>query len=177
MEFEKLHQNIIDVIEEGQIKLGYREEEIRLYYPLGSLCAFLGEAMDGEAMQAALERFAGAQADTLGKLAVSHCGERFELIVPAQGVAYVHAHTNPQGFLTAFIRLVERHGTTIDDVIALFKRYSSRVHVERANHGEFDVLVYFEDGTPSDFYYCLTDEGCHVIYHRFTKADYEAFGF
>ena len=25
--------------------------------------------------------------------------------------------------------------------------------------------------------YCIADEGCHLTYHRFTKEDYEAFGF
>ena len=26
-------------------------------------------------------------------------------------------------------------------------------------------------------YYCFKDEGCHIIYHRFLKEDYEDFGF
>ena len=36
MRFEKLEQNIIDMIKEEQAKLGYRKESIRLYYPLSS---------------------------------------------------------------------------------------------------------------------------------------------
>ena len=34
MRFEKLEQNIIDMIKEEQAKLGYRKESIRLYYPV-----------------------------------------------------------------------------------------------------------------------------------------------
>lgn len=33
MKFDKLEQNIIDMIKEEQAKLGYRRENIRLYYP------------------------------------------------------------------------------------------------------------------------------------------------
>lgn len=173
---EKLRQNIIDVIEEGQIKLGYRRETIRLYYPLASLCTFLGETLEAEPMQRALQRFAGAQRDTLGALEITHNGERFCIAVPPEGVEYIHRNTDPSGFLTEFIRAIERHGTTMDDLLALFKKYGP-VHVEALHNGEFDYLVYFEEGRPSDFYYCITDEGCHMIYHRFTRADYEAFGF
>lgn len=36
MRFEKLEQNIIDMIKEEQAKLDYRKESIRLYYPLSS---------------------------------------------------------------------------------------------------------------------------------------------
>ena len=51
------------------------------------------------------------------------------------------------------------------------------MHVEALHNGEFDWLVYFEDGRPDAYCYCIADEGCHLTYHRFTKADYEAFGF
>ena len=43
MRFEKLEQNIIDMIKEEQAKLGYRKESIRLYYPLSSLVHLTGE--------------------------------------------------------------------------------------------------------------------------------------
>lgn len=173
---EALYRNIVDVIEEGQIKLGYRPETIRLYYPLASLCAFAGEAMDAGRMEAALARFAEAHRDTLGELDISRRGERFCIAVPPQGARYVHEHTDASGFLTEFIHAIGRHGTTMEEVLALFARYG-HAHVEELHNGEFDYLVYFEDGTPDDFRYCITDEGCHLTYHRFTRADYEAFGF
>ena len=40
MDYQKLENSLIDVIKEEQAKLGYRKEEIRLYYPLGSLNHF-----------------------------------------------------------------------------------------------------------------------------------------
>ncbi len=177
MDTDYLFGNIVDVIEEGQLKLGYRPETIRLYYPLDSLNGFLGTQLDAPGMMDALCAFASQHADRLGEVAVSRRGRRFCLAVPPQGAAYVHAKTNPEGFLARFIALIAQHGTRLDDVIALFERYSSCVIVKRFEAGEFDALIRFADGKPDAFYYCLTDEGCHLTYHRFTRADYEAFGF
>lgn len=39
------------------------------------------------------------------------------------------------------------------------------------------IIVYFEDGIPDDYRYCLSLEGEHMIYHKFTPEDYEDFGF
>jgi hypothetical protein len=41
-DFKELENNIIEVIKEEQIKLGYASETIRLYYPLESICNLLG---------------------------------------------------------------------------------------------------------------------------------------
>lgn len=177
MNTDKLFRNIVDVIEEGQLKLGYRPETIRLYYPLDSLNPFLGTQLDAAGMMEALGVFAAQYADKLGDIAVSRKGRRFCLAVPPEGAAYVSAQTDKEGFLARFIEMIARHGTKIEDLIALFGQYSSCVRVEMLNNGEFDVLIRFEDGKPDAFYYCISDEGCHLTYHRFTKEDYEAFGF
>ena len=177
MNTEKLFLNIVDVIEEGQLKLGYRPETIRLYYPLDSLNLFLGTALDAAGMMEALCAFAAKHADKLGAVAVSRKGKRFCLAVPPEGAAYVNARTDKDGFLAKFIAMIARHGTKIEEVIALFEAHSSCVRVDELHNGEFDYLLAFEDGKPDAFYYCITDEGCHLTYHRFTKADYEAFGF
>lgn len=196
MNYEKLKQNIIDVITEEQLKLGYRSEMIRLYYPLSSLERLLGinvgasEKADesANASERAKERriarihemltgFTVFAADDLGVIEVSNREERFCFAIPPQGVDFVHDHQNGTEFIADFIRTVSRHGSTLDDVLAQFYKHSDRVHVEKTKHGEFDYLVYFEDGVPDNFRYCITDEGCHIIYHRFTAGDYEEFGF
>ena len=48
---------------------------------------------------------------------------------------------------------------------------------ERRMTEEFDLLLYFPDGKPDSYYYCLKQEGEHVLYHRFTREDYLSFGF
>lgn len=174
---EALKKSIVDAIEEGQIKLGYREETIRLYYPLESLCTLVGKPMDEGQMMRELERFSEAEEAELGKIEISRKGSRFCLAVGPKGAAWVHEHTDQNGFLTEFIATIGRHGCTMDEVLAVFHRYSEKVHVEALHNGEFDWLIDFEDGQPDAYRYCIADEGCHLTYHRFTKADYEAFGF
>jgi hypothetical protein len=177
MDFTKLEQNICDVINEEQIKLGYRKEVVRLYYPLLSLNRFLKSKMGIGEMIKALGEFCDGERERLGNIEVSNEGERFCFCLPPEASEYIHEHTRKDGFLYDFINTVSRHGVTIDEVIGQFKKYSDCVHVEKVSHGEFDYLVYFEDGHPDAYRYCLTDEGCHVIYHRFTIEDYEDFGF
>lgn len=177
MQFEMLENNIIDMIEEQQLKLGYLDETVRLYYPLSSLNRFLNTEDDEDMMTKHLERFANEVEDRLGKIDISHKKDRFCVAVPPIGAKYVHDRLNTDGFLARFIATVGKHGCTLDDVFAVFHAYSDCVHIEKVDNGEFDYLVYFEDGKPDDYRYCITNEMCHVIYHRYTKADYEDFGF
>jgi hypothetical protein len=149
MDFARLEKNIGDVIKEEQVKLGYRSESIRLFYPLRSLNVLLQTDMGVGEMEMCLKEFCARMEPKFGKAAISHEGERFCFHLPPEAADYIHGHTPESGFL----------------------------YVERTTHGEFDYLVYFEDGEPDDFRYCLTDEGAHVIYHRFTVEDYEDFKF
>jgi hypothetical protein len=177
LEFLRLEQNICDVIKEEQIKLGYRKEVIRLYYPLLSLNRFLKTNLDIEGMKKALNEFCSAAQHKLGKIEISHVGERFCFCLSPEISEYIHTHTEQSGFLYDFIATVSRHNVSMEEVIRQFQKYSDCVHVEKVEHGEFDYLVYFEDGKPDAFRYCLTDEGCHIIYHRFTIDDYNDFRF
>jgi hypothetical protein len=177
MDYVRLEKNISDVIKEEQVKLGYRSEVIRLYYPLQSLNRFLGTNCDINGMYQVLEGFCVSVCDKFGKVEVSNNNERFCLLFPKEASEYVYRNTEKTGFIYDFINTVSKHGATIDDVLEQFRKYSDHVHIEKVTHGEFDYLVYFEDGVPDDFRYCLTNEGCHVIYHRFTVEDYEDFKF
>ena len=57
MNFSNLIRNIRDVVIEDQLKLGYRKEKIRLYYPLSSLNNFLDTSLKLAQMTAAMEDF------------------------------------------------------------------------------------------------------------------------
>lgn len=177
MDFSRLENNIIDVIKEEQIKLGYRSELIHLYYPIQSLNRFLSQNYNIEMMHEALKDFCEYSKSRLGEIQISNKGERFCFAIPPAGVDYVHEHMDSTEFIYDFIKTIEKHGCTIDDVLQQFYKHSDHVHVEKVNHGEFDYLVYFEDGIPDNFRYCITDEGCHIIYHRFTIEDYNDFDF
>lgn len=173
MTFENLMKNLSDVIVEQQLKLGYRRETVRLYYPPASLARLLG--VEAGELEAALGAFCAYARETLGEvtIAMDAQGERYCLAVPPQGVQYINGHMGEAPFIAELIRLLERCDCTLDDVLSLFQSRSQRVHVERRTGGEFDLLVYFEDGEPDGFLYCFTQERGRVRYHRFTREDYE----
>lgn len=175
MNFAALEKNIVGVISEQQIKLGYRSEVVRLYYPLDSLNRILRTEDSRMQMLNHLEEFCGFAEERLGRIEVDGVGERFCLAVPPRGSDYIHACAEKNEFLHMFIETIRRHGCTIEDILAVFRNFSPRVHMESVQEGEFDYLLYFEDGEPDDYRYCLTREGGHLTYHRFTEEDFESF--
>lgn len=174
MDFSKLEQNMIDMLKEEQIKLGYRNETVRLYYPILSLNRMFQTDLDAVQMAAALREFCGLAEERFGKIEVSYAGDRFCFAIPPQGAEYVHAHMDGTEFISDLIHTVAGHAA-IDEVLQQFYKHSDHVHVETVGNGEFDYLVYFEDGIPDSFRYCITDEDGHINYHRFTIEDYQDF--
>ena len=90
MNYQNLEQNIIDVIKEEQAKLGYRLEEIRLYYPLSSVNHLLNTTGSAEETLQSLADFGAFTADRLGVVTASCRKERFCFYIPEQGSRYVH---------------------------------------------------------------------------------------
>lgn len=172
-----LEQNIYDMIEEQQLKLGYLEETVRLYYPLSSLNRFFDAQYSEEEMKVRMLQFAEDVKNRYGKIRISNQGERFCVAIPPEGARYVHERSDKECFLAKLITAIRKTESSLEDVLDVFRMYSDCVHVEKTTHGEFDYLVYFENGIPDSYRYCISQEGCHIIYHRYTKADYEEFGF
>lgn len=180
-DFKRLEKNIWDVIKEQQIKLGYCSEVIRLYYPLSSLQRFLACDLDEKAIYDVLYAFSDEVEERLGKITFSNQADRFCFCMDKKATDYIHANTPKEGFLYDLIDVIQHHGVTMEEVFAVFNRYSEAVCIEKAEHGEFDYLVYFADGlagdAPDSYRYCLHKEGEHIIYHRYTKEDYADFYF
>lgn len=172
-----LEKRIVDFIKEAQIKLGYQSEAFRIYYPLSALNKLLGTDYDVPRMLSALREFSAEVGERLGPVQAANIDERFCITVPRQGVDYIHEHLKDDDFLVRFIQTITRHDCTLEDLVETFRAYSDKVVVKKASCDDFDYLIYFEDGVPNDYRYCITFEECHVIYHRFTVEDYEAFGF
>lgn len=186
MDFTRLQNNMIDVVQEEQVKLGYRKEQISLFYPLASLNRLLDVSLTEQEMADALRTHfcmkdgAGGdhkQVPQFSLLSVEAQNGRFCLTIEAETVAYIHETKKAGGFLREFVEEIGRHGCTIEGLLAIFKKYSDCVRFEKMSNGEFDYLVYFEDGNPDSYRYCITNEGCHMIYHRFTPEDYQDFCF
>lgn len=174
--FEKLENNIIDVIKEEQAKLGYRKENIRLYYPISSLCHILEVQAQPEEMDGILISFGKYTRKRLGQVEVSRKGERFCFLIPEQGAEYVHENTEADEFINELIALVGSHDCTLDQVKDLFKTKGENIDIQPIDSDEFDLLIRFRDSADK-YYYCFKDEGGHVIYHRFLPEDYAELGF
>lgn len=176
LNFNALLKNLIDMIMEAQIKLGCEETAVSFYYPLDSLCTILGEKLSYDEMRAALSDFCKYANSALGSIEVTLDDERFCLRVPAEGAKYVHEKVTGYDFLEEFINRICLP-CTIDDLLCVFKKYSDNVKCVKADEDEFDYVVYFADGVPDNYFYCIQLEMGHASYHRFTPGDYKAFGF
>lgn len=173
-DFQKLKNSITDVMEEYQLKLGYQKETVRLYYPLESLNHLLGTSAEKEEMRTLLKQFR-EYAKELGSLRFSDREKRFCIVVPPEGAEYVRQTVPQNTFLKGLIQLVSAHGCTLGQVCDYFRTFSGQTVIRKMSE-EFDLLLYFPDGKPDSYRYCLRQEGDHVVYHRFTDADYQELG-
>lgn len=173
MNLDALRDNICYVLKEGQMKIGYTENAASLNYPPASLSRLLevGETEVDDALRA----FCDFAAPTLGRVSVGVYDGQYCLTIPKEGVRYVHENVPESPFLRELIDAVKNHTAhTVEQIEAVFRRYSDDV-VCKAVEGEgFDHVLYFADGRPDGFVYLFETDFGHVSYHRMTKADYEA---
>lgn len=177
MNFERLEKNITDNIKEAQIKLGFDNRPISLNYMESSLKNLLRT----DDVRTALEKFPETVREKFGDVTFREIKGGYCLTISAVGTSYVN-NLGGYEFLTEFINTVRNHGVSVEDVISVFKKYSDSVIVEEKNNDEFNYLVYFSDGIPDEYLYCLAveeeiDGHLHITYHRFIREDYEEFGF
>lgn len=174
LDFEAFKKNLMDVINEFQIKLGYEESPMNLYYPLESLNRLMDVQLSVDEMEKALEEFSDLMRETMGQISNTHEGKRFCIKIPEKGIKAAYDQGKNNDFLKEFIEQTRRCNCSIDDIVGVFKRYSQDVVCEKIKSEEFDYLLYFENGNPDDFRYCIKLECGHLIYHRFTPKEYEA---
>ena len=177
MQFDRLQRHICDMILEQQLKLGYREETIRLYYLLPSLNRLLGTQVDAAGMRPILHEFIQHAAKDLGQIGFRFLTDgRIGFVLPPEAGRFVkQREQSPDAlFLKEFLSAISQHGAHIDDIAAVFQKYSDKVHFEESINSDFDYLIYFEEGIPDAYRYCITQEGPHLSYHRFTEDDYQA---
>ncbi|MBR1592549.1 MAG: DUF3877 family protein [Ruminococcus sp.] len=169
MNYEGLEKNLIDNICEAQLKIGYEKRPISFNYTSKSLCHILGVNTVND------DILAEFKSDKIGAISFRAIKSGYCITVSETGTEYVHENYKG-GFIADLIDTVRQHGKSVDDVFDVFNKYG-KVCIQKSNNEEFDWLVYFENGIPDSYYYCITDEGLHVTYHRFIKEDYEDFNF
>lgn len=175
MNASRLMRNIIEQIKEAQMKLGFIRESIRLYYPAGSLCRLLQvECRDTRELCKMLEHEKYFGNTELGIIRFAVTGDRIEVCVSHQGADYVHEHVPDPPFLAGLIRLFQdSHALSIEEICRYFAESNDSYVCERMEPGQdFDYVLYFPDGQPDAWFYCIRMELGHTIYHRFTKDDY-----
>jgi hypothetical protein len=172
--FQKLEHGIIDFITEAQIKLGYQKETFHIYYPLSSLNRLFRVNLDVVAMDDVLTAFCQQLPKELGTVSFARRGDRYRFEIPPEGVEYIYDTTREDDFLVRFVRTISKRGCLIQDLVTVFRTYSNCVVLRRPKCEDFDYLLYFENGVPNDYRYCITKEGEYLTYHRFTAEDFNA---
>lgn len=176
MNFGLLKNNLVSVIKESQIKLGYESISFGVNYVTPSLLHLLKDVSEGDLYQVLID-FCIEYEDVFGRIEVVKNDTGYRLNVPAKGVDYVYSTYDDGDFLVKFVNEIRNPLATVESVIDVFRSFSSEVHIEKIENGEFDYLVYFENGEPDDFWYCIDVEDLGMTYHRFMKDDYLDFEF
>ena len=178
--YKRLEKSLTDVIQEHRSKLATTTTRSRCIIPRNPwrVCSAHREE-DADSTERALASLSAHTAGTLGAIEVTRDAKRFCFHISAEGTQYVHEQLPEPAFLRAFLQVMRGLTVSFDDILAVFHQFSDKVHCEKLEgNEEFDYLVYFEDGTPDSYRYCIKlDDDGDAVYHRFTPEDYAAFGF
>ena len=177
MNCEPLKKHIIDTVKEWQMKIGYRPEAMKLYYPAASLAELLTLPEDAgkDQLQTALLAFSQKEEAFLGKLTCSENEGRWNLTIPPEGCTWIHENFPDSPLLKDFIRTITTPGKTLADVRACFERYALPEHPLREAdhvHDGMGRVFFYEGGVPDEYVYCVEADDFGLTYHRFTMEDY-----
>lgn len=172
--YRLLENNVIDTIHEWQVKLGYTEEMIRIYYNRDSLehLVMLQLPTIKEA-KSFLIAWREQVKSHFGEVHLSNNGERFCIGIPAEGTKYVHEQRKGSTFLIDLMEVLKESSCTIEQILEVFKKQSSGVICEKATDEEFDYVIYYEDEDVDSFRYCFSLGEMGAFYHRFSEYDYQ----
>ncbi|MBR1930251.1 MAG: DUF3877 family protein [Lachnospiraceae bacterium] len=160
------------------MKIGYREGDMKLYYPAESLAGMLGlqKGFDEAALDKALTGFCEAVRDRLGAITLSRHEGRYCVDIPDAGCAYVAEQVPEPAFLKCFLEIVTSPGKTIEDVRDCFAKYAaehgSAYEEQSSQEHEMGYVFSFTDEEIDPYVYCVEDNEFGLTYHRFSKTDY-----
>ena len=178
MHTEHLERHIIDTIKEWQMKIGYKEENMRLYYPDVSLIGMLElpEETDEKELKKALAIFAEIVSERLGKIEISNVGERYCLNVPAEGCRYISEKVQDAELLKRLLEVLNKRENDMEPVRKVFEDYAMEhqgICVEEDHEKDGLGLVFYYTSEDVDPYvYCMEQDDFGITYHRFSRPDY-----
>ena len=172
--FINLEENIETTIYEGLLKLGYQNNEsFSIYYDLDLLNHLLHTAFDSkEVCLNYLQEFKTYAAKHLFDLEIFLERNRFKFTVPKDGIAYIYKNEN-NPFLKDLIQTVNTHSFTLEDILAIFSRYTDEYVCEKIDNDEFQYVLYFKDSSMDKFKYCFTFDEMGGYYHRLLDFSFD----
>lgn len=179
MEINALEKHIMDTVKEWQMKIGYMDENIKLYYPDISLISLLHleEGTSGRELDRALQTFSEMTKERLGGVRISEEAGRYCIDVPAYGCRYIKEHIPDSEFLKMFLQVITTPGNTMEQVRECFASFAEKYKLQYREEPHFDEetgqVFFFEENEWENYVYCVEEDDFGLTYHRFTKADYE----
>ena len=172
----KLEKHIVDTIKEWQLKLGDIDDHVCLYYPLDSICGYLGvqHGTDRDSLLHLTGRYLKENAPYLGNVRLSCPDDRMCIDVPAEGCCFVKQNVEIPEFLREFLSVLKEQD--MDKIKALFYKYAESGNGAAVEDREADGLgtvLYFDRDDIYPYVYCIDQDVFGITYHRFAKSDYE----
>lgn len=172
--YKKLEENIQTTIYEGLLKLGYEAgDRFSIYYDLDLLSCLLGVSFKkNEECLSYLQAFITYANNHLIDLKIILERNRFKFTVPEAGIAFILRNNQDNPFLKDLIDKVNTHNFTLDDILAIFSKYSKNYTCEEIDNSEFQYVIYFNNNAQDKFKYCFTFDQMGGYYHRLLDFSY-----
>ena len=165
MDPSDLEDRIVSTVQEMQVKLGQSSGSLSLYLPL--------DCLDGD-VEEEIARFREHVRPKLGDVACTLDDGRVRITVSEEGCRYVAGLPVSPVLLTMVDAVMSRE--SLDGIKARLEKVSKGLVWKEVDGDGFDHIAYFTDGT-DPYVYCIDSDCGPISYHRFSRRDYEAFGF
>ena len=165
MDPSDLEDRIVSTVQEMQVKLGQSSGSLSLYLPL--------DCLDGD-VEEEIARFREHVRPKLGDVACTLDDDRVRITVSEEGCRYVAGLPVSPVLLTMVDAVMSRE--SLDGIKARLEKVSKGLVWKEVDGDGFDHIAYFTDGT-DPYVYCIDSDCGPISYHRFSRRDYEAFGF
>ena len=165
MDPSDLEDRIVSTVQEMQVKLGQSTGVLSLYLPLDCM----GDDVEGE-----IARVREHVRPKLGDVACTLDEGRVRITVSEEGCRYVAGLQVSPVLLTMVDAVMSRE--SLDGIKARLEKVSKGLVWKEIDGDGFDHIAYFTDGT-DPYVYCIDSDCGPISYHRFSRSDYESFGF
>ncbi len=173
----ELKQHVIDTLKEWQMKIGYQEENVKLYYPISSLYDYfnLNKNCDLDNLKTVFSDYIIEKMDFLGVIRAKWEDTRVCIEVSAKGSRYVYENVQEPYFLKTFLDLLNEKSSSMLDVENMFNSYAEKFNgtccIKKSKDNNCKIF-YFSDNVPEKYVYCIENDEFGITYHRFSKDDY-----